>query len=342
MHLIKIFEDISNDFEKVQYRSSKVLSRKFVLNSGCDILVNLHKKNRLMEIGFVLPESYNINELKDLPKWKGMEQRVSSIIEDGTYKQFLFFSQLPEYEPHIFIVVMGDIVDKLDLCDDLKKIINIIKILLTKWNNFFQNDKEVIMSDNKQQGLYSELYILEKLLSIKGDSTIHCWTGCNAEIHDFYIDKDALEVKSSSIKGPDRVSISNENQLDDTGILGKLFMIYVKVKKSTVDGESLQDIINRIVHKIGVTNKNDFIEKLFKVGYIYQCPELYTFRFKIMDESCYEIKDGFPRIIPQNLNKGIGSVEYILSLDACAQYQVPIETFYKGVKKSDNLSNETI
>ncbi|WHH57176.1 PD-(D/E)XK motif protein [Petroclostridium sp. X23] len=332
MLLTNIFEDISQDFDKLQYQNAKVLSRRFVFQNGCAILVNLHKESKLGEVGYLLPDSYNITELKEMPKWKGMEQRISTIAENGNSKQYLFFSQLQGYEPRIFLILMQDIIDIIDECEDFSKLVLSMRLVLNKWNSFFQDKKELVLSENKQQGLYGELYVLEKLIALKGNGALKCWTGFNAEAHDFYIKSNALEVKSSSAKGPDNISISSEYQLDDSGLLGRLFLIYLKLKKSTQDGETLPVIVERIVSRLGITDKTDLIDKLFKVGYIYQFPELYNFHFVLRDESCYEVKEGFPRIIPKTLSKGIGCVDYVVSLDACSQYQIAIESFYKEVK----------
>ena len=332
MDLINVFKDINKDFQKPQYQNSKILSRRFVFRNGCAVLVNLLKENDLSEVGFLLPDDYDIRELKDIPRWKGMEQRLSVVTENGISKQYLFFSQLQGYEQHIFSIVMEDILSIINECEDFNKLVSIMRLVLNKWSNFFQNEKEFILSDNKQQGLYGELYVLEKLIEIRGVNALYCWTGPNAEVHDFYIDSDAVEVKSSSAKGPEQISISNEYQLDDSGLMGKLFLMYIKLKKSIADGETLSDIVDRIINRFSSTGKTEFIDKLFKAGYIYQCPELYTVHFMVRDENCYEVKEEFPRIIERNISKGIGNVNYMLSLDACHQFQITIESFYEEVK----------
>lgn len=332
MHLINIFDDIANDFEKIQYVNSKVLSRRFQLHNGMVILVNMHKCDLLEEVGYLLNDNYSIQLLKRLPKWKGMEQRISNISYKEKSEQFLMFTQLPNYEHKIFSLVMQDIVDSLEGMESNLLAISNIKEILVKWNTFFQFDKEYVLSDNKQQGLYGELYILEKMIILHGKNFINNWTGCNAEVHDFYFETNAIEVKSSSTKGPDKIKISNEYQLDDSKLIGKLYLLFLKLKKSEVDGESLPDIVDRISKLLSESDRIEFNNKLIKVGYIYQMPELYKLFFKVIDESCYEVVEGFPRITTKALCKGIGKVEYTVSLDACNQFQIMIEDFYKGVK----------
>lgn len=330
IYLTNIFKDIVLDFDKVQYIDSTILSRRFVLKRGTIILISVYKYNMLCEISISIPRNMSVESLNSIPKWKGMEEKISRIIDNNVERCFLSFKQINNYDKKIFFLVMQDIMESISDCKD-NNIVFCIKEVLIKWNTFFQFDKNYILSDTVQQGLYGELYILEKMIDIKGEDAVDSWTGCNAETHDFYCGKDAVEVKSSSAKGPDRVNISNEYQLDDSGLLGKLYLLYLKMKKSEVDGETLSDIVTRIATTIGQANRLNFYNKLLKVGYLYQMPELYTIRFRIREESCYMIRDGFPRITAKTISRGISSVDYVISLDACDSYQITIESFYKGV-----------
>ena len=147
----------------------------------------------------------------------------------------------------------------------------------------------------------------------------------------FILEKMRVEIKSSSAKGPEKVKISNEYQLDDSGVMGLLYLLYLSIKKSEVDGEMLPEIVERIMIQLDCSQKEMFKEKLLKVGYVYSMPELYTYHFRVREESCFMVKGNFPRITPKNIHKGIGAVEYVVSLDACRSYMIEIESFYKGV-----------
>lgn len=329
-YLTNVIDDMKVDFCKEQYFNVNILSRRFITSQRIVIYINLFRSEKYCEVSIQIPEDISKETLNMLPKWKGMEERVAGITGENQIKQFLTFRKSEEYEMKIFLLVMQDILDNIDLVDNCN-IVTAIRNILMKWNTFFQFDKDYILSENVQQGLYGELYTLEKMLRIKGEEVVNYWTGCNAETHDFYCGKDAVEVKSSSAKGPDRVNINNEYQLDDSGLLGRLYLLYIKMKKSEVDGESLPDIIDRIENRLSVSSKISFYDKLLKVGYLHQMPELYTVHFRTRDENCYIVCDGFPRITSKTISKGIGSVDYIVSLDACNSFQITIESFYKGV-----------
>ena len=328
--LTNILEDIKNDFVKEQYRNSIVLTRRFVLAKGNVISVSMNKNTDLCGIGIDIPDETTYEELNSLPKWKGMEGKDNIVTEKTGTKRVLSFEQLEGYDQTIFVNVMKDVCDNLEFVDK-RGGVSTIKYTLQKWSVFFQFEKDYVLSANVQQGLYSELTVLEKMIKKNGNKALAYWTGYNSESHDFYIGKDAVEIKSSSAKGPEKVNISNEYQLDDSGVMGLLYLLYLSIKKSEVDGEMLPEIVERIMIQLDCSQKEMFKEKLLKVGYVYSMPELYTYHFRVREESCFMVKGNFPRITPKNIHKGIGAVEYVVSLDACRSYMIEIESFYKGV-----------
>ena len=91
-----------------------------------------------------------------------------------------------DFDKKIYFIVMQDIIDTL-YESSKNEILNKIKAVLIKWNVFFQFDKDYVLSDNVQQGLYGELYLLDKLITLKGEKAVECWTGCNSETHDFLL-----------------------------------------------------------------------------------------------------------------------------------------------------------
>lgn len=339
--LINILEDIKNDFGKEQYTNSIVLTRRFVLAKNNIILVSLNKNTLLCEVGIEIPDETTLEELNALPRWKGMEGKDNLISERTEIKRILAFEQLEGYDQAIFVNVMQDVCGALELIDK-KDCVSCVKRILQKWSIFFQLEKDYVLSANVQQGLYGELWVLEKLIKQNGNKALEYWTGYNFETHDFYIGKDAVEIKSSSAKGPEKAKISNEYQLDDTGVIGILYLIYLNMKKSEADGEALPEIVEKIMSLLDYAQKEMFKDKLFKVGYVYAMPKLYTYHFRIREESCFIVKDNFPRITPQNMSKGIGAVEYVVSLDACRSYMIEISSFYKGVCINDYRSDETV
>lgn len=328
--LTKVYDDIILDFNQEHYFNSNILSRRLVLKNKLILLVSVYRNENKCEISISIPNNVTAQSFISLPKWKGMEENLLNVLDEETVKQFLSFKQINDFDIKIFLLVMQDLINSVDVCNETN-VVNCIKGTLVKWSTFFQLDRNYVLSDNIQQGLYGELFFLEQMLDIKSEKVIDSWTGCNSECHDFYIGKDAVEVKSFSGSGPDKVKISNEFQLDDSGIPGNLYLLFIKMKKSAADGESLPDIVGRISKKIGQASRLAFFDKLLKVGYLYQMPELYTLHFRVREEDCYIVQEGFPRITSKTIVRGIGSVSYTVSLDACDSFQIIMESFFKGV-----------
>lgn len=327
--LINIYNDILKDFSKEIYNKSKVLSRSLKMKGGTILLISVYRESLLAEISLSI---YNddCKSIGKLPKWKGMDERVSFIKYGQGERLFISFRQSKDYDQKIYFTIIQDIVNEIkDITE--KDMIYKLKEVLYKWSTFFEFEKEYVLSNNAQQGLYSELYILENMISVKDSSIVNCWTGCNSEDHDFYIGKNAVEIKSSAGKRPNKIKINNEYQLDTVGINGKLYLLYIELRKSEVYGENLPTIVDRIMEKLNPSEIIKFKNKLIKVGYLYQLPELYKINFIIKGESCYNVIEGFPRITKDSINKGIGSVSYMLSLDTCEPFLMTIEDFYKEV-----------
>lgn len=328
--LTNVLEDISKDFNKVEYAEVSALSRCFVLAKDNRIIVSLFRRDNSCELSVLIPFDVTNEMLSSLPKWKGMETKTTITGEGFETKRYIEFHQLDGYDQAIFICIMQNIIEELNFVEFSSSVIA-IKDVLKKWSVFFQFEKEYVLSVNAQQGLYGELFVLEKLIKLRGVNAICGWTGYNMESHDFYYGDDAIEIKSSSVKGPEKIRISNEYQLDETGVIGTLYLMYLNMKKSEVDGETLPEIVERIMMQFDIGQKEMFKEKLLKIGYIYALPKLYKYHFRVREESCYDVKGNFPRITPNMINKGIGAVEYVVSLDACSSYLIEVESFYKGV-----------
>jgi len=337
--LTDIFKDIENDFSTFQYEGKLCLSRRRVLENKCNIILYLYRNDLTREVAIELQNDYKEDEIKGLPKWKGMEQRLCSIQDNGKEAKYLVFEQLKEYESYIFEVVLNDLLENIGVVQS-KDILYAMNGVLSKWKQFFQIQLELVMTEVKQQGLYTELILLERLIKWRGAKTVMAWTGCEAETHDFYLDSNAIEVKSSSAKGPFKVTINSEYQLDNQDVIGILYILFISIRKSKIDGEKLPDIVERIEKLLGASSNflNEFKSKLLKYGYLIDYPELYKVCFNNREELYYKVEDGFPKITTRNIPKGIGNIEYTVSLDACKQYQITNENFHReiGVNTNDN------
>lgn len=296
------------------------MSRMVTLWYSIHIILAINRSDNLRELCIKIEGFF---DPKRLPKWKGIDIDCVYIREYETYSgRYLRLRQLPEFEEYIFEIVVQDLFDNLNVEEVDKNVLSIIENTLARWKEFFSFSGDVAMSREKQQGLFGELLLLSELIGSQGTSVVHNWTGPNAETHDFYINSDALEVKTTSAKTPYSIHINNEFQLDDNDVSGNLLLMVYALRSSKTDGENLPAIIDRIRTMIGndQITLSEFQHKLWRYGYIDGHDELYQIHFTLREAFLYHVTSGFPRITKNDLPNGTGAITYILSLASCSQY----------------------
>lgn len=338
-YINEMYRNIEADFILPIYADKKKLSRSKILENSIRTIFFVDKDRRTREFGVKLEKNYSIEIINSLPKWNGIEICVERMhdYEQDTY-DCIVFQQLDDYEKYIFEIIVDDIYNALNCLSNTEKITATIMGILIKWKKFFLIQQEIKMSEIKQQGLYGELVLLEKLTEKYGGQAVYWWTGCNMETHDFYVDSNAIEVKTTCAKGPYKINISSEFQLDSLDVNGTLFLQFYVLRKSETDGERLPEIIIRIKDMLmGQQNCIDELSsKLFKYGYIERHPELYNIGFKQREIYNYEIREKFPKITCRDLPAGIGGITYTLSLSSCEQFHINEDYMYMRLKRCSN------
>lgn len=338
-YISEMYKTIECDLILPIYEGKKKLSRSKVLDNSIRTIFFVDANTKTREFGIKLNMDYGREVINTLPKWKGIEISINHMYdyEDENY-DCIVFQQLEQYENYIFEIIVEDIFDTLKcLREPNRTIITLINVL-TKWKKFFLIQPEIKMSEIKQQGLYGELLLLEQLIKKYGEQAVHWWTGCNMETHDFYIDTNAVEVKTTSTKGPYKINISSEYQLDPMDVNGRLFLKFIALRKSETDGEHLPELIEKIKTTVmdHQGNIEEFNNKLYKYGFIKEHPELYNIGFKQREMCNYEINGQFPKIVSKDLPIGIGNITYELDLPICEQFQISEEELYNALKRCQN------
>ena len=245
-----------------------------------------------------------------------------------------------ETEDGIFIKFVDDLVSVVQVSSNELIILDVLK-RVKAWMNFFKGKVGRLLTENSQIGLYAELCALRSLLLLNGSSSfqvIESWVGPNNHNQDFiFYNGIGLEVKCTTKNNNKEVSISNELQLDDHGLVKLFLCVYqvkrLKLKPSTMF-ESLPVIVDRIkdLIKEDLDAKLEFDGLLIKVGYLEEFEAEYlNFGFQLLAEpQFYRIEREFPRIIrSSDLSDGITNVSYTLNL----QNQVVLEEdIYKSIK----------
>ncbi len=161
-------------------------------------------------------------------------------------------------------------------------------------------------------GLWGELKFLEFVLDNQ-ISNVHSWTGPEFSTHDFKIDNRFFEIKTTSNKYKNLISINGMLQLnsnEDTALC------FIRVEKDNSLGESLKDLIIKISKKINSPDHAVFEKKYSRFNKIIDSS---SDKFKIAVNHIYLVDDNFPKISQNSFKndkvpKGISYISYTVDL----------------------------
>lgn len=226
----------------------------------------------------------------------------------------------------IFTTLVQDIVDSLALVSEERAAVSEFITRLKRWQTFLEKNNPEGLSEIAQQGLYGELWFLRQVVfpnleSVKG---IRCWTGPKATPQDFQFPGCAVEVKTTSSKQHQTLSIASERQLDDTGI-GTIVLLHLSLDLRQEQGETLPEIVASVRSFVAhdAIAKDELENLLFEVGYL----DIHATRYEktgyiIREHNYFKVGADFPRIIESDLRNGIGDVRYTISVAECKRFSI--------------------
>ncbi len=322
----KIYKELVQDIENQKYCPGQYAMRLINYSNGASVAFSVCSKTYKRGIYFSVNESVSA---KKFPKWKGVDIETVVLSEYGG-GYFIALSQLLSGESDVFEIVAEDLRVSVEQTAQKSDVSNAILAGLLKWKRFFDADKDILMSSEKQQGLYGELLFLEESLPYMGTSIVSAWAGSDKETHDFYIGKDAVEVKTTATQAPYYAHISSEYQLDERDVSGKIFLKFYALRVSKSAGITLPELIAKIEDAIkGQPDKLIlFGDKLMNYGYLKEMNENYTHGYHVRDTYLFSVDDGFPRVTKISLPEGVVDLEYRVSTSQCMAYLVKKDSPY--------------
>jgi hypothetical protein len=291
-------------------------------------------KNLMLEIGPIknawLPQGFQ------KPRVKGISVALKSLGKlPGSNVTLLL--ELQQHEAiDVFSVFVARVCEELDEIIKPELAVKAVIALIEKWKDFFAGGSD-ILSDERQTGLYGELYVLQ-YFSISGvdvSKAIKAWTGSKKTSQDYEFGSVAVEVKSSAAVDATRVNITNSRQLDGTG-LDHLFLTRVLLDARQGEDHTLPGLINelrKIVQQRSPEAILDFEEKLLATGYKDKHVDQYSNRtYSERELLFYKVIEGFPRLLIQDLPVGVTKVSYEIALDACHDFLIENEKAIEAVR----------
>lgn len=224
----------------------------------------------------------------------------------------------------VFIALAEDVCLVLQQASDPEEAVQQFYNRLVRWQEFLRQHRPDGLSSEQQLGLYGELLLLRDMFidQLSPAQAIRGWRGCKKANQDFQHDSLALEVKSTRAVTPDRIHISNVQQLDEEGI-DNMFLSVVWVHVNDAAGETLPEVVRSIRNLLTDPIAATFNEGLIEVGYLdVQEARYQNDRYQLRELMHFKVEGDFPRIKRHQIPQGVKAVKYQIGLDACQNYRI--------------------
>ena len=226
---------------------------------------------------------------------------------------------------NLFYTFCSDMVNSLSGLSDAKNELEYIKNRFYNWKKMFQNVTIKELSEEKEQGIFGELYFLYKYMIPKYgvDTSILSWSGPLKFNKDFSINDTWYEIKTSSVSSTN-IKITSLSQLDSEN---EGFLSVVKVEKMSQEFNgnlsSVYNLIQLIMSQIATIKvQDDFLNKLVEYG-LGPDNNFGSRQFDVKNVKLYLVNNKFPRLTKNEITyEEIDNVSYLLNLTGIEKYKV--------------------
>ncbi len=316
----KIWAELEND----NCFTSGLLLKRYSSTVLPNIYVALHapEKERCLAVHISRNNGFNIKQ------WENYKDIKIEVFPDekNKSKSFVLIILLNWKYKDVFSVLSEDLIFNISNIASERQTLNDILNRLVSWQNLFDKQREDGLSEELQIGLYGELYFLRKLLTLSGNNYhfLQTWQVPSNKAQDFHYNNWAVEVKSTHSNNPQKIQINSARQLDNS-IVPDLFLYHLSLDIRNVKGETLNQIVDTIEDYLSndLVSLNNFKLKLFEIGYFDIHKAKYDEKaYNLRNESIFQVKDDFPRILENQTRNGVGDVRYSILISECTPYRI--------------------
>lgn len=200
---------------------------------------------------------------------------------------------------------------------------------VSRWDALLS--RPALMSEETQAGLFGELWLLERLISVHGPEAVEAWVGPVRQPHDFRFGDIELEVKTTS--GAKRIHMINGVGQLQASLDCRLYLLSLKLANAGAGGRTLAETVDAL--EASLAGSADMLQRfrtaLTAVGYDPLDSVHYPRRRRLRDAAMLiPIDDGVPRLT----DEALAGVERRFAPDRITSVTYAIDV--EGLGVSDN------
>jgi hypothetical protein len=327
-----IWEELEN---QIKNHTSGYLTRRIFPDANHDIYLAIEYPSRTRMLMIYVDRTLHENSMV-FPTCSGFDVKRMIFPRDERIALQLILTN-NRYKD-IFTALVQDIAENIAFIPIEADAVQMLANRLRRWQIFLEKHDIEGLSEEVQHGLYGELWFLRQLVIPHfGLNSLSYWLGPEGANQDFSFDSCAVEIKTTVSQNPQKLSISNENQLDETR-LNTLFLMHLSLD-IRVNGETLPEIVEslRAILRKDSSSRDLFEKRLFQIGYLdIHVPKYSESSYKHRTSSYFKIEQNFPRIVPADLKQGIVQVRYSIEISACRPYAIAESEVIESINNALN------
>lgn len=326
----EMIQQLNDQPEREVYKLKILTAEAPVILAGIDA-VNMSRQLYIdMET-----ETWDPEQLKALPKWRGLSIKTEYFEKLGILKKryFLILRQETEQSTEIFEVVLQNLVDHLMVQSEEGTLFSSVYKVLDRWRSFFQRGGYRKLTDEQQRGLFGELWFMQEWMNRFPGSPpliVDQWEGPTSGRIDFKNSRCGIEIKTAVDKLTKTIKISNERQLKLTNAVSRIYIYVCFLEISKTHGISLQAMAEQV--REAIASRSDrlalkFNDLLTELGF--KEDEYADSFFFVEKTEVYEASENFPKISQEQLPVGISHVSYKIDLTHCSEFEREIDEVFE-------------
>ena len=273
----------------------------------------------------------SLSGIVEWPVSRGFQVDIGPASPGSRTRTRLYLQLTEERYREVFHVLCEDVCSVLTTASGEEDGVRACHSRLMRWQAFLRKHQPDGLSPEERVGLFGELLVLRDLFlpRLEPAVTIRAWRGCKKAHQDFQFPGRAMEVKTTRAAIPDRISITNVQQLDEDG-LAPLVLTIVHVHANETSGETLPEMVNAIRNVLPDNAREHFEDGLIEVGYLDAHEKLYEkMRYQLNGVLHHEVRDGFPRILREQLPDGVKKIRYEITIDAARPFRIDEDSVHE-------------
>lgn len=242
---------------------------------------------------------------------------------------------LPDFTD-VFTNLAQDIIDRVSAETSQEAAVRVFVERFKQWKVLLGHERPQRLSLEKQLGLFGELHVLSAhaIPRLGAVSAVTAWKGPMRAAHDFQFGASSVEAKVfGASDDPPSVRVSSEMQLDLSPGRRLLLWVIEADLDGLREGKTLPEMVDAVREVCGRdTPAGSILEQgLVASGYFDAHQDYYGVSMAVVDERVYEVRPGFPRLVPEALPPGVHAVSYELLLDACSGYRLDLTEAVRSI-----------